>query len=326
VSQVRLIPRYSNTMRFFSKTVIAIFALSLTSCFELSLDGLITSNYSANSNTHLLEGGWHATTEDSFGTRYSTLEVLRSGVVLHWYDEFGSDLYDKYPDAVASVTVSSTYQVHFKSEFSYWDYAGVDTLIRVVTELDGNLVGDNISVYGQTTYFEDGVVVDTDGVYVFAERNDAGNGDGENDGANTALLEGAWSGAYTDALGVHDSLIEFNLEGELISWRNEYGEDLVTYFPDLEAFGLVSSENAVDFSAHYSYFLSGSEGIDYENRYEDFIDCSGVLSADNNSISMYGNATTYRNGEHYATTAISFDAARVQTASGSRQNWRAPWR
>lgn len=287
---------------------------------------LITSDYSANSNTHLLEGGWYATTEDSFGTRYSTLEVLRSGVVLHWYDEFGIDLYDKCPDAVASGTVSSTYQVHFKSEFSYWDYSGPDTLINVITELNGNLMGGNISVYGQTTYFANGVVVGVDNVSVFAERDDAGNGGGENDGANTALLEGLWSGTYTDALGVHDSLIGFNLDGELISWHDEYGGDWVTYFPDLVAFGLVSSDNAVDFSAHYSYFLSGGDGIDYENRYEDFIDCSGILSADNNSIAIYGNAITYRNDEYYGTTAISFDAARVQTASGSRQNWRAPWR
>ena len=324
MSQVSLIPLYSNTMRFFSKTVIAIFALSLPSCFDLSLDDLITSNYSANSNTHLLEGDWYATTEDSFGTSYSTLEVLRSGVVLHWYDEFGSDLYDKYPDAVASGTVSSTYQVHFKSEFSYWDYNGPDTLISVITELNGNLVGSSISVYGQTTYFENGEFLSTENVYVFAERDDAGNGGGENDGANTALLEGPWSGTYTDALGVHDSLIEFNLEGELISWRNEYGEDWVTNLPDLEAFGLVSSRNAVDFYAHYSYFIIDENG--YENCYEDFIDCSGILSADNNSIAIYGNAITYRNDEYYATTAISFEAARVQTASGSRQNWRAPWR
>jgi hypothetical protein len=323
MSQLGLVLRYNNTMAFFSKTMCAIFALSLTACFSLSLDDLIPNNTTVESKTHLLEGSWLVTTDDeTMGTTYSTLEILRSGVVSHWYNQYGTDHFNEHPDAVASGTVSSTYEVYFESVFSYSEAETPEIEKKVITELNGFLAGDFLSLTGQTTHYVNGTIDKIEDISVFAERGGVWGGGGENDGANTALLEGLWLGTYTDLEGAHANMIEFDVNGDLIHWFDEYGYDLVEYVQDLVAFGSVSSENAVYFSAHYS-FTDVETGFNFTN----VISCNGILSSiDNNSISMDGNAQSFLNDQLYGSTEISIEATRVQTASGSSQNWRAPWR
>ena len=279
------------TMKYCTPIVLLICLASMPACGpSITLGGDGYSGGGATENrTSALEGEWTLDITDSTGEYENVIEFSDAGEILHWYDQYGNDFYGDLSVGYSDVSVSPTNLVLLDLQY---EYMLNDVLYSAEMSLSGLMLSDDsiMQLDGETLLHENGVIVNSESLDVYALRGDSAGGDGPNDGLYTNILEGTWYFTMTDLVetGIHS--IEFDETGKMLHWVTPYGTDIARLDPESDLQAYVSSSYAVHLAGQYTFEHEGS-------TFSVSLELSGDMSQGTESImSLDGIAKVYSNG------------------------------